>query len=137
MFSKIMVPVDLKHRDKMSRALSVAKTLANSDGAELHIVGVTMTSPTEVAANPEEFKEKLAAFAEESSREFGVPFEAHAEISHDMTIDLDDILKSTAEKIGADLIVMASHVPGLAEHVFASNAGYIASHVSMSVLVLR
>jgi hypothetical protein len=32
---------------------------------------------------------------------------------------------------------MASHVPGLAEHLFASNAGAFASSATASVLVVR
>jgi hypothetical protein len=32
---------------------------------------------------------------------------------------------------------MASHVPGLPEHIFASNAGAVASHAGMSVFVVR
>ena len=40
-------------------------------------------------------------------------------------------------RLRIDLIVMASHVPGVAEYVFASNAGYLASHADLSVLVVR
>jgi nucleotide-binding universal stress UspA family protein len=32
---------------------------------------------------------------------------------------------------------MTSHVPGVIEHVFSSNAGYVASHAKCSVVVLR
>ena len=32
---------------------------------------------------------------------------------------------------------MASHVPGLPEHFFASNAGALASHAEVSVFVIR
>ena len=67
----------------------------------------------------------------------GVGFEAHTETSHDPTIDLDDVLEKASEKLGADLIVMASHVPGFAERIFASNAGYLASHSHASVFVVR
>ena len=137
MFKKIMVPVDLKHADQISKALAVAADLARQYSAEAHLVGVTMSSPTEIARTPEAFGEKLAALASDRSEAFGVTFTPHTEISHDMRIDLDDVLSRAAETIGADLIVMASHVPGLAEHVFASNAGYLASHASMSVLVVR
>ena len=137
MYSKIMIPVDLKHTDQLDKALGVAAELAKDYGAEAHMVGVTMSSPTEVAPTPEIFSDKLAAFAAERSDKLGIPFQSHAEISHDLRIDLDDVLERTAEKIGADLVVMASHVPGMAEHVFASNAGYLASHASMSVLVVR
>ena len=137
MYSNIMIPVDLRHFDQMDKALSVAVDIAKLYGAKVHIVGVTASSPTEVARTPEDFAEKLAAFAAERSKSLGFTFIPHSEISHDLAVDLDDVLARTAEAISIDLIVMASHVPGFAEHLFASNAGYLASHASMSVLVVR
>lgn len=137
MFSKIMIPIDLTHTDQMGRALSVAADLASRHGAEAHIVGVTQSSPTEIARTPEAFAEKLSAYAAERSKEYGIPFVAHTEISHDMRIDLDDVLQRVVNRIGADLIVMASHVPGFAEHIFSSNAGYLASHTDVSVFIVR
>jgi len=137
MYSNIMIPVDLKHADQMGKALSVAVDIAKLYGAKVHIVGVGQTLPTEVARTPVEYTEKLAAFAAERSKVFGITLTPHSEISHDLTIDLDDVLERAADAIGIDLIVMASHVPGFAEHLFASNAGYLASHASMSVLVVR
>lgn len=132
-----MVPVDLRHTDRLEKALAVAANLAKQYGAEAHIVGVTLSAPTEIAHSPEEFAEKLTAFTADQSAVLGVTFRPHAEVSHDTTIDLDDVLSRSADAIGADLIVMASHVPGLADHIFASNAGYLASHSSMSVFVVR
>lgn len=137
MYSKILMPVDLGHAEELDKAFGVAASLAKSFGAEAHVVGVTMSSPSAVARTPEAFGEKLAALAAERSDELGVRFEPHVEISHDVRIDLDDVLKRAADRIGADLIVMASHVPGFAEHLFASNAGYLASHASISVFVVR
>ena len=137
MYSKIMVPVDLRHTDQLQKAMSVAADIAKLYGAEAHLVGVTMSGPTDVAHNPEEFAEKLADFAKGQSGALGVSFTPHTEISHDPTIDLDDVLANAAKSIGADLVVMASHIPGLAEYVFASNAGYLASHSSLSVFVVR
>lgn len=137
MFTKIMVPVDLRHTDQMSKALAVAADLAQHYGAEVHMVGVTQSGPTEVARNPKQYAERLATFAADQSNTYGCSFRAHTEISHDPAIDLDRVLQDAAEDLGAELVVMASHVPGFAEHVFASNAGYLASHASMSVLVVR
>ena len=137
MFKTLMIPVDLAHTDHLARALAVAADLAGHYGAEVHLVGVTLTAPTAVAKSPEDYARKLDAFASQKSAELGVEIAAHSEISHDPSIDLDDVLEKTAEKIGADLIVMASHVPGFAERIFASNAGYLASHAKMSVLVVR
>ncbi len=137
MYSKIMIPVDIRHTDQMNKALSVAVDIAKLYGAQLHIVGVGQSTPSEVAHTPTEYAEKLTAFAAERSKALGVTFTPHTEISHDLAIDLDNVLKRTADAIGIDLIIMGSHVPGFAEHFFASNAGYLASHASMSVLVVR
>jgi len=137
MFSNIMIPVDLRHTDQMDKALSAAVDIAKLYGAKAHIVGVGQTLPTEVAHTPAEYSKKLIAFAAERSVALGVAFTPYAEISHDLAVDLDNALMRAADAIGADLIVMASHVPGFAEHLFASNAGYLASHASMSVLIVR
>ncbi|MFD2741357.1 universal stress protein [Sulfitobacter aestuarii] len=137
MFTKIMIPVDLRHVDRMEKALTIAAGLARQYGAEAHITGVTVSTPTEVARTPKAYADKLAAFAAETSETHGVTFTPHAEISHDASIDLDDILSRTADKIGADLIVMASHVPGFADRFMSSNAGYLASHAHISVFVVR
>lgn len=137
MYSKIMVPVDLAHTGQMEKSLAVAADLAQRHNAQAHIVGVTLSSPTQIARTPEEFARHLEQYAKECSDKFGIPFAAHAEVSNDIAVDLDDVLSRAADSIGADLIVMASHVPGMAEYIFASNAGYLASHSSLSVFVVR
>ncbi|NOR31949.1 MAG: universal stress protein [Sulfitobacter sp.] len=137
MYSNIMIPVDLRHVEQMDRALSVAADIAKLYGAKVHIVGVGQSVPTKIAHTPAEYAEKLAAFAAGRSEVLGVTFAAHSEVSHDPAVDLDHVLQHTADKMGIDLIVMASHVPGFAEHFISSNAGYIASHAKSSVLVVR
>lgn len=137
MFSTIMVPVDLRHTDKMKKAIKAAADVAKIYGSKAHLVGVTLSGPTEVAPTPEAFSERLSGFAAECSEQNGVSFQSHTEVSHDPTIDLDETLKRAAEHLGVDLVVMASHVPGWADYLFASNAGYLASHSDMSVFVVR
>ncbi|MEL6266314.1 MAG: universal stress protein [Pseudomonadota bacterium] len=137
MFNRIMVPVDLAHADQAGKALALAADLAKRYGAEATIVGVTQSAPTAVAPTPEAFAERLAAFATGRSGELGTTFATRAEVSHDITVDLDDALERAATAIGADLVVMASHVPGFASHLFASNAGYLAAHATISVFVVR
>ncbi|MCR8827041.1 universal stress protein [Pseudosulfitobacter koreensis] len=137
MYSNIMIPADLKHTDRMDKALSVAADLAKLYGAALHIVGVGQSQPTEVARTPAQYAQKLAGFAADKSKALGVDFAAHAETSHDPAVDLDAVLVRAADNLDTDLIVMASHVPGAAEYIMASNAGHLASHAHMSVFVVR
>lgn len=136
-FKKIMVPVDLAHLDKLERALDVASDLAKHYQASVCFVGVTSPQPSAVAHNPQEYAEKLAQFAKTQSDRRGLAFEHKAMTSHDPAIELDEILQDAAHQIGADLILMASHVPGLVEHVVSSYAGYLASHTEISVFIVR
>ena len=137
MYKKIMVPVDLGHTEALGKALATAADLSRVYSAPVQMVAVTPTAPTAVAHNPEEFARKLADYAAAESARYGVAFAADALTSPDPAADLDETLGREAHAIGADLIVMASHVPGLAEHLRASRAGYLASHSDVSVFVVR
>ena len=50
--------------------------------------------------------------------------------------DNDEFVKAV-EDTGADLVIMASHKPGLAEYFWPSNGGKLASHSGVSVLLVR
>jgi nucleotide-binding universal stress UspA family protein len=137
MYRKIMVPVDLAHIERLEKAITTATDLAKHYRIPICFVGVTPETPTEVAHTPMEFGEKLEAFGARQSEKHGLQVDTAAYPSHDPAVDLDRTLIAAAKESGADLIVMASHVPGLQEHVFASNAGAVASHAGVSVFVIR
>ncbi len=61
MYQKIMVPVDMRHTEKLDKAVTTAADLAKLYNASLQLVAVTVTNPTEVAHNPKEFAAKLDA----------------------------------------------------------------------------
>ena len=137
MYKKIMVPVDLAHTEKIEKALNSASDLAKHYGAEVCYVSVTVTTPSEVAHTPSEYKQKLHAFAQKESEEHGQTIDAVVYTSHDPAIDLDKQLLKAVHDVGADLVVMATHVPGLPEHIFASNGGAVAMHTDVSVFLVR
>jgi nucleotide-binding universal stress UspA family protein len=137
MYQKIMVPVDLAHIERLDKAITTATDLAKHYGIPICFVGVTAETPTAVAHTPKEFAEKLKAFGAAQSQKHSLEINTAAYPSHDPAVDLDHTLLAAARESGADLIVMASHVPGLPEHIFASNAGAVASHAEMSVFVVR
>ncbi|MGF1609443.1 MAG: universal stress protein [Kiloniellales bacterium] len=137
MYKKIMVPVDLAHIEKLHKAINTSTDLAKHYGIPICFVGVTAETPTEVAHNPKEFGERLERFGAKQSERHGLQIDTAAYPSHDPAIDLDETLIKAAQENGADLIVMASHVPGVPEHIFASNAGAVASHAGVSVFVIR
>ncbi|WMC10406.1 universal stress protein [Oceanimonas pelagia] len=138
MYQHIMIPVDLAHADRLEKALNTGADLARLYDIPVCYVGVSSSAPGEVAHNPQEFEQKLKRFAsEQAARHRLREVSSRACISPDPAVDLDRTLLKAVKASGADLVVMASHVPGLAEHLFASNAGYVASHAEVSVLVVR
>ncbi|MEO1197830.1 MAG: universal stress protein [Pseudomonadota bacterium] len=137
MYQRIMVPVDLAHLDRLDKALTTASDIAKHHGAPVSYVGITSSQPSAVAHTPEEFEDKLIAFAQDQAARHGLETSAKAYVTHDPAVDLDQTLLHAISDTGADLVVMASHVPGLIEHIFASNAGYVASHATVSVFVIR
>ena len=137
MFKRIMVPIDLNHADKLEKALDVAGDLAAHYGATLVYVGVTTPAPSSIAHTPKEYGEKLAAFAAEKGKAHGADAESRAYTSHDPAIDLDETLMKAVEETGADLVVMASHIPNVTDYIWPSNGGTVATHSDATVMVVR
>jgi nucleotide-binding universal stress UspA family protein len=136
-YTKIMAPVDLAHVDRLDKALRAAADLSNHYKIPVCYVGVTAATPGPLAHNPEEFAEKLEAFGRRQASLYGHEATTKAYTSHDPAIDLDDTLLAAVNEIGADLVVMASHIPDIVDYVWPSNGGKIASHSDASVFVVR
>jgi len=139
MYKSILVPTDLEHTEKLHKSLETAIHLAQHYGAHLCYAAVTSTAPSSVASSPEGFEEALKQFAAEQGQQHGIDTSAVTLIAHDPSVELDDKLLETIEKTGTDLVVMASHVPGLADklHILHSNAGKVATRAKVSVFVVR
>lgn len=137
MYKKIFVPVDLEHKEKLSKSLDVAGRLAKDFGATIIYASVTTSAPSAVARTPEEYQSKLSAFAEVEGARHGVTASGMTLIGHDPSIDLDNHLLEGVRESGADLVVMQSHVPHLSDRLWPSNGGTIATHTSVSVFLVR
>ena len=137
MFSRIVVPVDLAHKEILGKALDIATDLARQYGATLTYVSVTAETPTSVAHNPQEFGQKLAEFARARGEADGLKIDAVPYTATDPTIDVDTTLLRAAEEARADLIVIASHKPGLADYFWGSHGGRLAANAGLSVFVVR
>lgn len=137
MYRKILVPIDLTRVENLTKALQTAADLSKQYDIPLCYVSVTASTPTAVAHSPAEFGQKLHQFAADQAAQHQIKTTAMPLTSHDPAVDLDATLLKAIDESEADLVVMASHVPGLPEHLFASNAGYIASHAKVSVVVVR
>jgi nucleotide-binding universal stress UspA family protein len=137
MFKRIMAPVDLAHVERLGRALNCAADLARHYRVPVAFVGVTATTPGTLGHTPEEFGEKLAAFAQGMSETHGISATAHAVLSNDPTTELDEALLRAIDETGADLVVMATHIPEVLDHIWPSNGGSLAEHARCSVMLVR
>lgn len=138
MFSRIMVPVDLSHLDQLDKALTTSEDLARTFGAEIVYVSVTAETPTAIAHNPTEFAQKLDAFAASRPAAPGKTNSAKSYTAHDPAIDMDKTLLKAIEETGADLVVMGTHEPGIADRFWGSHHGSdLASHSGVSVFLVR
>ncbi len=137
MYKKIMVPVDLAHFDVIEPSLQVVADQARHYGAEVCYVAVTATVPGSVAHNPEEYQQKLEAFAQERAKVHGQPVSARVITTPDPIADLDDVLIDAIDEVGADLVIMPTHPPKHLDVVIPSHGGKVATHTKASVFLVR
>jgi nucleotide-binding universal stress UspA family protein len=137
MFKEIMVPVDLRHVANLTKTLTVAADLAQKYGARITYVGVTGSEPNSVAHNPEEYSEKLTQFAASEAALHGLSAQGHMIVAHDPAVDLNHKLADAVQELRADLVVMATHLPNVADYVWASHGGHLATHSKASVFLVR
>lgn len=141
MHEHILLPLDLHNRETQGKAVETAKKLAEAFGAEITLLavvpdaGLTMISsylPEDFEAQAmERAKEDLQAFAAET---FGNGKTPHCLVTHGSIYH--EIL-DVAEKVGSDLIVMASHRPEIADYLIGPNAARVVRHAPCSVMVVR
>jgi nucleotide-binding universal stress UspA family protein len=140
MFKQILVPVDLADTDLAKAAIETAVSLANASGGSVRLLNVLPTTPVMLAEYvPPDFdaqqrqsaEEALTIIAKESGLNRGRMGTAVRQggIYHEVLEE--------AKEIGADLIVMSSHRPGMKTYFLGSNAGHVVRYASCSVLVVR
>lgn len=137
MFSKIMVPVDLRHTSRLDKALTIAANLARADNARVTYVGVTSPEPGALGHNPREYDERLQRFAAAQGELHGIDARGHMIEAGDPAVDLDKKLTGAARELDADLVVMATHLPKVTDYIWSSHGGFLASHAKASVFLVR
>lgn len=137
MFQRIMIPVDLLHKDKLEKALKIGADTARQYNSKVIYVGVVGPGPGELARNENEYSRMLAEFADNEARRFGIETTSKVKRCNDLTTDVDDALLESAIETGADLVVMQSHLPTLMDLVWPSNGGKIARSSDASVMLVR
>lgn len=138
MISRILVPVDLSNIDKLTKALDLAARIAKENDATVVYVSVVDSIPTtSTRTEAERAKPLLDGFADDQAKAHGIVTADQITLRGDLHLNVGSEIINSAKEAGCDLIVMASHVPGIKDHIFSSNAGYVASHAPISVYVVR
>ena len=136
MYSTIIVPVDLSQEEKGRDILGRALKLGGA-GAKIVLVNVLEEIPAYVASElPAGLLEESRGSAEARLRAIAADAGAEVEIVVRAGHPANQILE-LADKKGADLIIVASHRPGLQDYFIGSTAGRVVRHARCSVLVTR
>lgn len=142
MYRDILWPVDLNEDSSWSSALRHVIEIAQSSGARLHVMTVVPSFGLSMVSQffPKGYEEQALKTADQQLHAFAkqhIP-ESLGAVQHIVghgTV-YEQILK-TAEQIGADLIIMASHRPELQDYLLGPNAARVVRHARQSVLVVR
>jgi nucleotide-binding universal stress UspA family protein len=141
MYDNILVPIDLNEESSWRKALPTAITLCHAFDAKLHVVtvvpdyGMTVLGQyfppdAEQAMTEKTWRELKALCAKEVPSDLKV---------HHLVLKgtiYQRIIEAGAQ-VKADLIVMASHRPELADYLIGPNAAKVVRHYERSVLVVR
>jgi nucleotide-binding universal stress UspA family protein len=137
---KILVPIDLEHGDYVGEVLRIAAELATRDDAEVELLTVIQAGPVIVSQFlPESYEAMASTKAEQALAVLVAGMGAAAEkVSTAVRFGgtYQEIL-AYAEKIGADLIVIGSHKPNVADYLLGSTAARVVRHARCSVYVVR
>jgi len=136
MFKTILVPIDMAHAEAGKANIDIAVKQAEAD-AKIILLNVVEDIPNWAAvAIPDNLREdsmrkardELHAIANASD----VPLEAEMRSGHSYQTILD-----VADEKQVDLIIIASHRPGLQDYFLGSTAAKVVRHAKCSVLVIR
>jgi nucleotide-binding universal stress UspA family protein len=136
MYKTILVPIDMAHVVEGRANLDLA-ALHAADGAKIILLNVVEDIPGWAAA---ELPADLLTNSQASSREelkklassSGMEMEVEVRTGHSYHTILE-----VAEEKKADLIIVASHRPGLQDYFLGSTAAKVVRHAKCSVLVIR
>ena len=136
MYKTILVPIELAHEHSGVNAIRIAKKLVNDDG-EIILVNVVGDIPAYIEVElPMDLLNNSRKLALEKvtqiARKEGIKSDVKIRTGH----PANEIL-AAAESYNADLIIVASHQPGLSDYFLGSTAARIVRHAQCPVLVDR
>ena len=139
MYKTVLVPIDLGQIEQGKSLVDIAMKLVESIGGNLFLLNVLPDIPGYVMAEiPDHFlkdaKNDAIKGLEEIAKKNGVGEQANIIVREG---NIHNEILTTAEEIGADIIVMASHQPEFSDYLLGSTAARVVRHAKCSVLIAR
>jgi|LGVE01.1.fsa_nt_gb nucleotide-binding universal stress UspA family protein len=136
MFKSILVPIDLAHRDVGQAMIKRAVALSDDNATItlLHVIGdipayaQSYLPEGQLQQNLEETRETLKALADS----IDVKADVVVRYGSPSPVILDE-----ADERDSDLIIIASHHPGIKDYLIGSTASRVVRHADCSVLINR
>ena len=140
MFKNILVAVDLEHDTPVDDLLRIASDIANTYGAQVHLLNVIGAAPAVVSQFlPENYENMVSEKIEKDLAVLAAKVDL-AEGAAASSVRFGGVYQEIlahAANIGADLIIVASHKPNVGDYLLGSTAARIVRHASCSTLVVR
>ena len=134
MYKTILVPVDLGHLELGKKTMAIARKIGGDQGS-IVLLNVLEPIPAYVTA---ELPDGLMGRNLANARAELTALAAEAGVESDVRSGHPSVtILEYAKEIGADLIVIASHRPGLQDYFLGSTASRIVRHAECAVLVDR
>ena len=137
----ILLPIELGEPSSWNKALPVAVDMARHHGAHLDVLTVIPDVGMPVVGSffPPDFEKRARKKAEEELKQWleeHVPEDVEAEGIVSVGSIYHKIIRA-AEKLGSDLIVMASHRPKMQDYLLGPNAARVVRHAPVDVYIVR
>jgi nucleotide-binding universal stress UspA family protein len=139
MYKILLLPIDITQEASWHQALPVAIEQARANSASLHIVVVAPEPPPQLPFLPVDYGSKMVSHAKqilETILKEHTPDDIQCH-QHVRQGSIYKEILTLAREVNADLIVMASHQPGIEDYLLGPNAARVVRHASCSVLVVR
>ncbi|MFT6915038.1 MAG: universal stress protein F [Motiliproteus sp.] len=147
MFTRILVPVDLAHKEQLPRLVAAASLLVNITQGEIcllyvdpiliHKAGSLQLDKSLYRTHEKQALAQLKALVEEQELAQTPALASVALTYRTCEGSAHEKILEEAEQRNADAIVMMSKRPGLASYFIGSTAERVVRHASCSVFVIR
>lgn len=136
MYKKIMIPIALDQTEHVDEAIAISKALS-AEGAELILMTVLEEVPSYIRIQiPRDMLESAKTDAVNALKALADRAGTRADCSAVYGIPGSSLV-DFAEARGVDLMIIASHRPGLKDYFLGSTAARAVRHAGCAVHVIR